>query len=468
MRRYVLAVSERDEARQRAQQTLRRLQHEVRTPISQIMGYADLLEEELAERGADDLARDLQKIRGAAQRLLDLADGKLREEADPGAPALPEAVPDAPETDPAPAGAAAPRVLVVDDDVDSRELLARRLAGQGFGVITARDGLDALRLIETNEPDLVLLEVVMAGMGGLEVLERVRRHRSRSELPIILATALDDPEDAVEGIERGANDYVTKPFDFPVLFARVRSQIETHHLARHLASLARQLEFRSTFIREALGREVSSGLLVELAERPDSLDLGQTRHAVLAVAAELRGSREWAESLAPAAHTAVLANVLNGLSEVVAHYEGVVESVTGDGLVALFGLPLPRADDAERAVACALAWQLELEAINERGRRNLLPPVEIGVGAASGEILLVALGTGAQVRYKAVGEPLALAARIEALARGGEVWICERTRRALGDLARVDREQDSAGLRAHRVIGLGGSQLIGLRELPPD
>ena len=70
---------------------------------------------------------------------------------------------------------------------------------------------------------------------------------------------------------------------------------------------------------------------MELAERPDSLDLGRTRHAVLAVAADLRGSRERAESLAPAAHTAVLANVLNGLSEVVAHYEGVVESVTGAG-----------------------------------------------------------------------------------------------------------------------------------------
>jgi hypothetical protein len=81
-------MGERDEALRRAQQTLRRLQHEVRTPISQIIGYAELLEEELADRGAEHLAPDLHKIRHAAERLLDLADGRLRDEQDPGAPAL--------------------------------------------------------------------------------------------------------------------------------------------------------------------------------------------------------------------------------------------------------------------------------------------------------------------------------------------------------------------------------------------
>ena len=84
-------MSDRDEALRRAQQAMRRLQHEVRTPIGQIIGYAELLGEELEERGAEDLAPDLEKIRTAAQRLLDLADGKLREEHDPGAPVLPEA-----------------------------------------------------------------------------------------------------------------------------------------------------------------------------------------------------------------------------------------------------------------------------------------------------------------------------------------------------------------------------------------
>ena len=121
-------MSERDEALRKARQTMRRLQHEVRTPISQIIGYAELLEEELEDRGAEDLAPDLQKIREAAQRLLDLADGKLRDEQDAGAPVLPEVEVGRSSEAGAEDGASEPwrdsvsRVLVVDDDANDREL----------------------------------------------------------------------------------------------------------------------------------------------------------------------------------------------------------------------------------------------------------------------------------------------------------------------------------------------------------
>jgi DNA-binding response OmpR family regulator len=473
-------MSDRDAALRGARETMRRLQHEVRTPISQIMGYAELLEEELEERGDGELVADLHRIRAAAGRLLDLVDGKLRDEREPGAPPLPEedATPSV-ESDAAPSDAGeerAARILVVDEDASDRELLARRLERHGFAVATARDGIEALRRIDADDPDLVLLEVMMSGMGGLEVLERVRRQRSRAELPIILATALDDSEDAVEGLERGGNDYVTKPFDFPVVMARVRSQLEAHRTARQVAGLARQLEFRSAFIREALGRDVSEDLLVAMAERPDVLDLGRERRRVLAVVADVRGSRQRASTLAPAQETGVLKNVFDGLSGVVAHHGGVVEDVSGDSLVALFGLPLGAADDAERAAACAVAMQLEMDEINARSERVQLPAVQIGVGVASGDVVVVGLGTGDQVKYKAVGQPPVRAAVIEAQARGGEVWICARTRERLGELANVDRERqlpaaDAAGdgpTRVYRLLGLGGSRLISLRSLPPD
>jgi len=169
-----------------------------------------------------------------------------------------------------------------------------------------------------------------------------------------------------------------------------------------------------------------------------------------------------------------VADVLDGLAEVVAHYEGVIDAVSGDSLVALFGLPLPRDDDAERAVACAVALQLEMDEINEKSRRAQLPAVEIGVGVASGDVVVLGLGAGEQVKYKALGEPLPCAARIESLARGGEVWICAHTRDALDGVVNVDRERQVAAadegdpLWAHRVLGLGGAQLISLRALPPE
>jgi adenylate cyclase len=468
-------VSDRDREADAARQTMRRLQHEVRTPISQIVGYSELLEEELEDRGQGDLAPDLQKIRDAAQRLLDLADGKLRDERDPGAPVLPDAAPSDVEPDAEPSavtdGSLGPlRVLVVDDDANDRELLVRRLERHGFRVDSARDGIEALRRVEADEPDVVLMEVLMEGMNGLEVLERLRRERSHAELPIILATALDDSSDAVEGLARGANDYVTKPFDFPVVIARIESQIDAHRSARQLARLANQLEFRSAFIREALGRELSDEQLVKMAERPDSLDLGREAHRVVSVVADVRGSRERAASIPPAQQTAVLKNVLDGLTAVVSHYGGVVDAVTGDSLVALFGLPLAGEDDAERAVACGVALQLEMDRINEDAVRGKLPSVAIGVGVATGDVVVIGLGGDDQVKYKALGEPLVTGARIEANAAGGEVWICHETRLALGDVVTVDRERQVAGCEgpAHRVLGVGGSQLISLRSLPPD
>ncbi len=470
-------MSTRDEAQRRAQETMRRLQHEVRTPISQIVGYSELLEEELEDRGQQDLAPDLERIRHAAERLLDLVDGKLRSSQDPGAPPLSDddapatpALEEAREQEPGLADAAASRVLIVDGDPDQRELLARRFQRYGFAVQTARDGVEALRLIESVDPDLVLLEVLLPGMNGLEVLERVRRDRSRSELPIILATGLETSDDVVEGLTRGANDYVTKPFDFPVVIARVRTQLELHRAARQLAGLANQLEFRSAFIRQALGRDVSDDLLVEMAERPGALELGAKRRPAAAVVADVRGARNLAASLPPAEFSAVLSNVLGGLGEVVAHYGGTVDAVNGDSLVVLFGLPLPRDDDLERAVACAVALQLEMDEINSRSRRAQLPSVGIGVGVARGEVVVVGFGSGDQLRYKAVGDPLVRAAGIEAAGEAGEVWICDGTRHALAELVQVDHEREvelpTAPERVHRVLGVGGSQVISLRSVP--
>jgi DNA-binding response OmpR family regulator len=465
-------MSGRDESQRRAEQTMRRLQHEVRTPISQIIGYAELLEEELEDRGVEDLAPDLQKIRSAAQRLLDLADGRLRDEADAGAPVLPDAERDAPLADMDAEPARGSRILAVDGDANQRELLVRRLERSGFSVDVAGNGLEALRHIEANEPDLVLLEILLPGMNGLEVLERIRRQRSRAELPVVLATTLDDSVDAVEGLDRGANDYVTKPFDYPVVIARVRSQLEAHRMARQVAGLARQLEFRSAFIREALGREVAGDLLVELAERPEALDLGQAPIPVVALVVDVRGSRRLAAAIAPAQQSAVMKNVLDGLAEVIGRYGGIVDSVNGDSLVALFGLPLRGEDDAERAVACAVALQLEMEEINERAARVNLPSVEVGVGVASGNVMVLGLGTGAQLKYKALGDALLEAAAVESRARAGEVWICAGTHEAVAGVVESDqtgevpRPRVEGSLRTYRVLGVGGARLISLRGVP--
>ncbi len=119
------------------------------------------------------------------------------------------------------------RLLVVDDNEDNRDMLARRLSRKGFEVDTAEGGVEALRLVHEVPYDLVILDVMMPGMNGLEVLEKIRETYPRAELPVLMATAKTGSEDVVEALRRGANDYVTKPIDFPVVLARLENHLQT-------------------------------------------------------------------------------------------------------------------------------------------------------------------------------------------------------------------------------------------------
>ncbi len=123
-------------------------------------------------------------------------------------------------------------VLVVDDNEVNRELYARYLELEGYRVLEASDGTDALDLIDGDKVDLVLLDVMMPGLDGFEVLEQVRKSHSPEELPVIMATAKDQSEDVVKAFDLGANDYVTKPLDLRVVAVRVQSQLRSKIVAR--------------------------------------------------------------------------------------------------------------------------------------------------------------------------------------------------------------------------------------------
>ena len=136
-------------------------------------------------------------------------------------------------------------ILVVDDDRSNRESLSRRLIRRGYQVSTAEDGADALRQIDAQKFDLVLLDVMMPGISGLEVLQKVRETVSATELPIIMATANDRSEDVVKALSLGANDYVTKPLDFSVVVARTRTQLLLKRAVDQVLQLERSLADRN-------------------------------------------------------------------------------------------------------------------------------------------------------------------------------------------------------------------------------
>lgn len=152
-------------------------------------------------------------------------------------------------------------ILVVDDNEANRESLSRRLSRRGYAASMAADGKEALQLIGTTRYDLVLLDVMMPGISGLEVLEQVRKVHSPTELPVIMATAKDDSHDIARALELGASDYVVKPLDFVVVLARVRTQLELKRSVDRVRSLEQSLADRNAQL------EMANSHLTDIAER---------------------------------------------------------------------------------------------------------------------------------------------------------------------------------------------------------
>jgi DNA-binding response OmpR family regulator len=164
------------------------------------------------------------------------------------------------------------RILVVEDEVSITDFLARGLEAEGHVVRCAADGIEGQRLAVESGVDLVILDRMLPGRDGLEVLAAIRA--ARPALPVILLTARDAVADRVEGLDRGATDYVTKPFSFDELAARVRA-----HLRQPAAEVATELEAGGVRLDLVTRRAERDGHSVRLSERESELLAHLMRHA---------------------------------------------------------------------------------------------------------------------------------------------------------------------------------------------
>jgi len=456
----------------------RTLRHELRNPLSQILGYAELLEEDAGADGQERVVDDLRRIQRAARTLMDLIDEHVPSEALAGeklvrggaaepAGGPPAAAPAAPAASAPPAGEAAPpdtaagaeerdaaggraaqatsaaavragvEILVVDDNEMNRDMLARRLRKQGYGAETAEDGYKALELLAARPFDLMLLDIMMPGLTGYDVLKKVRETRSMSELPVIMATAKDQGEDIVSALKLGANDYVTKPLDFAVVVARVKTQLALKDAMEEVQRLARELELRNQFIRKTFGRYLSDDVVSQLLGRPDGLALGGEKRTLTLIMSDIRGFSAVSERLSPEQVVRLLNRYLGAMAEVITRHRGTIDEFIGDGILALFGAPTQGPDDAVRAVACAVDMQLRVAAVNEENLQEGLPAIQMGIAVNTGEVVVGNIGSETRAKYGVVGSPVNLTARIESCTLGGQVFVSESTRSAVGSTLEV-------------------------------
>ena len=443
-----------------ARTTLRKLQHDLRTRLGQVLGYSEMLEEELTDRHLTELLPDLAHIRTAAATMLGLVDHVFQ--AEPAREQSPDPTVTASDGSAATAGTLSGRLLLVDDEPANRELLRRRLVRAGYDVSEAEGGREALTMLEAQPYDLVLLDVMMPDMDGVETLAAIRSTRTVSELPVIMATALAGTSDTVAALEQGANDYVTKPFDMAVVLARVQTQLALRAAASKIETLAQQLEIRNVFLRRTFGRYLSDEVVANLLESDHGLEIRGERRRVSILMADLRGFTSLTEALAPDDIVSILNTYLATMAEVVQAYQGTIDEFLGDAILAHFGALTTRDDDSERAVACAIAMQLAIEEVNRINRARGLPEVEMGIGVATGEVIVGNLGSEKHSKHTAIGSAVNLASRIEGYTLGGEVLVSQATLEEIAHLVHIDLVREvwpkgfDASQKVHRVAAIHG------------
>ena len=288
---------------------------------------------------------------------------------------------------------AAPRLLIVDDVEDNRTILARRFQKRGFEIVEADSGEAGLALLESQSFDIVLLDVMMPGIGGLEMLRRLRTRFSADELPVIMVTANAMSEDVAGALAIGANDYVTKPVDFAVALARVNNQVERR---RH------EMEARQA--RERLNAE-NSGLATRIAESRARLE-----RANADVQAQIRLRLQSEDRIAYMAHHDVLTGLYNrfAFEQMVSRRLG---ASLGDQGAALLFIDL----DGFKAVNDTLGHAAGDEVLQEVARRlhTLLGEDDVVARLGGDEFAILHLSSAPAVTAAALAERLiaALAGR---------------------------------------------------------
>jgi adenylate cyclase len=352
-----------------------------------------------------------------------------------------------------------PRILVVDDVPANVRLLEAVLEPAGFAVSSASSGPETVERAVTELPDLVLLDVQMAGMNGYEVCRRIRENEATALVPIVMVTS-HESEARIDGIRAGADDFVTKPFDQQELLLRVRSlvRVKRYHdtiraQAAELAEWNRTLEGRvaeqvEELERMARLRRFLSPTLAEVVmSRGDSV-LESHRRELAVLFADLRGWTDFSAGTEPEEVMSVVGSYHSAMGELILKYEATVGWFAGDGLMVWFNDPIPCNEPAARAVRLALEMRGAMGKLTARWRKRG-HELDFSLGVALGYATIGRIGFEGRYDYGAVGSVLNLASRLCDAAPPGQIAVGQRV------LAEVEEIVEAESLGRLELKGFG-------------
>jgi len=316
------------------------------------------------------------------------------------------------------------RLLVVDDNKVNRLLLARSLELQGHSVALAENGRVALQMLRRDAYDLLLLDIEMPEMDGLQVLEQLKSDLQLRDLPVIVTSAIEGLDNVVRCIELGAEDYLHKPVNPVLLKARIGASLEKKRLRDQQKELVRR--FATPEVAQDLD---ASGFA-----------LGGHRVEATAMFSDIRDFTAISEELQPEETIELLNTYYTLMFDAISGHGGVVNQMVGDGLMAIFGAPLPLAGPCAAAVRAAIEMIELVELYNREPDRAGKAPIRIGIGIATGAVIAGYTGTQQRATYTCVGPAVNLAARLESHTKvaGCPILMDAPTRHAVGGACAAD------------------------------
>lgn len=439
---------------------LARLRHDQRNSIGVVEGYVEILLEDLGDHRCTEALREIASLSTTFQLELE----KLRlptageRKSDPISSIFKSFKRglrlDQHRVSPA-------TILVVDDNDSSRELLAQQLQRQEHLVIEASSGERALEVMRSAKPDLLLLDLVMPGLNGYEVLQTIRADEELRRIPVVVISGVQDEAGAIHCIDAGASDYLIKPVNATLLGARVSALLERKSWFDREREYLAELEKSQRFVRKVFGRYLSDEIVQRLLDEQDGLLLGGERRQVTVLMADIRDFSTISLQLEPERCMLLLNNYLAVMTEVIQGFRGTVDEFVGDGILAVFGAPVREEDDADRALACAVAMQRAMGEVNARNIAEGLPAIEIGIGLNTGDVVAGNIGSELRSKYGVVGHNVNLASRIESCTAGGQILASPatlenaRTEILQGRCIEVSVKGLDAPLPLREVLGVG-------------
>jgi len=314
----------------------------------------------------------------------------------------------------------AAQILVVDDNEQNLTLIRVMLRRHGYDARFARSGEEALRQVVAAPPDLIILDVMMPGMDGMEVCRRLKDDVETRLIPIVMMTALNQPEDKIRGIEAGADDFLTKPVNQAELMARVRTALKVKQTIDHkVRALVHSKEHLAKFVPLTVRRRVE--------ENPEAPELEKRECDVSVLFLDMSGYTRLSQRLPPEALNTLVERYFSTFLDRIQERGGDINETAGDGFMAIFH----DANIHAHAIQAAHAALALLAATVTLNRENRAQPLAMHIGINSGRALVGSTRfeglQGPRWTFTASGAVTNLAARLGAAAASGTILVGPET-----------------------------------------